>query len=199
MNKGIIVLSFLCSTIATNIAFGMDDACEVWPSFRGTGPKLTGTSPVIPTTPMADYCSIAMKILKREIKEATIPVILQRAKKAEDEFYAHVGVQKEGRAFMIPTLLQITKTFDDSMTDPLSRTILALVAQKESQPNFQTKQSIERTNSGVIVHLSQRNLDALTSYTYNIVHGRPPLLTCTVLVTDRLMLDTAIAEVQSEQ
>jgi hypothetical protein len=195
MNKKIVGISLLCSMVVVHQSIGMDnDDRVITKSWRPSHP------PVLPQLSIAAQNPITMEILKREIREATIPVILQRVETARADFYAQVGEQHEGHAYMIPTLLEITKTFDGRMTDPLAHTICSLVAQKEAQPGFRAEQSTERTGFCTTIYPSQRSFDMYTRYTPTVVNGVPSII-CKLTVSDANgdLLDAAIAAVEREQ
>jgi hypothetical protein len=198
MNKKIVGISLLCGLVVAQHGIGMNNESRILTkSWRPpSSPILT----VLPQVTITDHFPISMEILKREIREATIPVILQRVQAAKDDFYAQVGEQHEGHAYMVPTLLEVTKTFNGRMTDPLAHTICSLVAQKEAQPGFRAEQSTERTDFGMVIHCSQRSLDMYTRYTSMAVNGVPSI-TCKLTVSDANgdLLDAAIAAVEREQ
>lgn len=194
MNKKIMGILLLCSIVVAHHSIGMNNESRI--VTKGWRPPSDPVLTVLPQVPIADHFPIAMEILKREIREVSIPVILQRVQAAKDDFYAQVGEQHEGHAYMVPTLLEVTKTFNGRMTDPLATTICSLVAQKEVQPGFRAEQSEDRTT----IYLSQRSLDMYTRYTSMVVNGVPSI-TCMLTVSNanRDLLDAAIAAVEREQ
>ncbi len=142
--------------------------------------------------PIQHSYPIATQLLKNEIRQCGAATIRQRMQ--EQLVVSHS--QANGRAFFMPNILTIMKTFYPSAQDQFSRAVFESVTKNESQPDFHTTQSINY-ETGEILEATPKMVDRFTHYEWITSNGMRALECRTIFtMRDEKFIEDAIADVE---